>query len=619
MPVKNLKRLMILASVTALVGCTTTSTKHAAADYYRESSADIVNRAPASMSVPQDEATAPRIDGTHIRTQADYHFTLADTYALEGNSQRAIEEYKLTLVYDPESSLVRLRLAAEYVKQGLVSEAIEQAKLAAQSDQKNLDSYLLLGGLYSALRMYDDATAQYEKVLELDPENAEAPMFIGALLAEQKRFDEALAHFQALAKNPKSKNPHLAPYYVGRILVEAKKPGFFNKAELAFNQSLILKPAFVDAVLSLGSLYEENKKVDQAVELYESFQETYGPEMSVAESLSKIYISRNQFDRAYRQFEIIEATDPDDLNVKIKMAYILIEKKSYTEAILKLEDILSKAPYSDKVRFYLGAVYEEIKDFKGAIAHFQKITPASTYYSEAVVHTAYLYKLQDKFDKAVDTVKAGIEAQPDHAQFYALHASFLDDQRKYEEAQKLLTDAVKKFPEHAQLRFYLGSVEDRLGKTAESIAHMKQVLTLDAEHVQALNFLAYIYAEHGGDLENAEGMVRKALELQPNDGYIMDTLGWVLFKRGKNADAVRILEAAYRLLPTEAVIAEHLGDAYYKSQMPEKAKKMYLRAIETESNKDNVKKIRSKIVSVDKQIQKVGQAGNRMPASADHP
>lgn len=609
--------ILILVASLLSVACSTTSTKHASAQYYRESSADIVNRAPASMSVPQEDAAQPTIDGTHVRTQADYHFTLADTYALEGNSQRAIEEYKLTLVYDPKSAIVRLRLAAEYVKQSLVSEAIEQCKLAIEADSKNLDAHLLLGGLYSALRMYDDATAQYKQVMKLEPGNTEAPMFIGALLAEQKKFTEALTHFQAIANNPKNKSPHLAPYYIGRILVEEKKPGFYQKAELAFQKSLILKPPFTDAVIALGQLYEDQKKLDQAVEVYEAYQEQWGPEMSVAEALSKIYVGREQYDLAYRQFEIIEATDSEDLNVKIKMAYILIEKKSYTEAILKLEDILSKAPYSDKVRFYLGAVYEEMKDFKSAIAHFNKITSSSSYYTESIVHTAYLYKLLDKPERAVETVKTGIAALPEHAQFYALYASFLDDQKKYDEAYALLTDAVKRFPQHAQLRFYLGSVQDRLGRTQFSIESMKQVLTLDGEHVQALNFLAYTYAEHGGDLETAEELVRKALSLQPKDAYIMDTLGWVLFKRGKNTDAVKILEAAYRLQPTEAVIAEHLGDAYYKSQMPEKAKKMYLRAIETESNKDNAKKIRSKIVSVDKQIQKVGQAAGRMPASAD--
>jgi Flp pilus assembly protein TadD len=114
-------------------------------------------------------------------------------------------------------------------------------------------------------------------------------------------------------------------------------------------------------------------------------------------------------------------------------------------------------------------------------------------------------------------------------------------------------------------------------------------------------------------------MARRALSLQPNDGYIMDTAGWVLFKKGAVGEAIRLLEAAYQLQPEESVIAEHLADAYYHSQMPEKAKKLYMRAVEHESNVATVEKIRTKISNIDRQIQSFGSDGGRAPASARSP
>ena len=610
--------LLATTIVTTLgVGCATTSGKLEAGDgIYRESAADVANRAPSSMSLPLNDASS-------ARTQADYHFAMAEAYSLEGNSARATEEYKLTLVYDSGSSSVRVRLAAEYVKQGLVSEAMEQAKAAIEKDPQNTDAHLLLGGLYSALRMYDDALSEYRAVLVYEDSNYEAPLFIGALLAEQKKYAEASKQFEQLAKNANNPSAHIAWYYLGRVKLEENKVKNAARAEAAFQQSLTLKPGYVEATLALGQLYEGTNRKTNEKNLFQTYQEKYGPSATVAEELSRLYIEEKDYKRAFEQLAVIESNDPSDINVKAKMAFILIEQQKYPEAITRLENVLSIEPSSDKIRFYLGAVYEEIKDYKAAIGHFQKVPVGSSYYTEAVIHTAYLYKLKSDYSRAIAAIEEGIKAKDDHPPFYALYASLLDDQKEYKKAAVMLDKAVKKFPENAQLYFFLGNMLDRVGDKEGMLSAMKQVLILDKDHVQALNFLAYTYAESGKQLDEAETMVRRALELQPGDAYIMDTLGWVLFKKGDVNDAIRTLEAAYKIQPNESVIAEHLGDAYYHQQMPEKAKRLYMRAAETESNVATVQKLHSKIAAVDRQVESlgVGKADDskaRQPASTNH-
>ena len=617
-------RSALIATIFALSGCASAPQGGSTAERFVDSTSDVTDRAPASMALPATETASgsknsDSIDPAYMRTQADYHFTLGDTYSLQGESAKAIEEYKLTLIYDPKSTLVRLRLAGEYVKQQLVSEAVEQAETAISLDPNDVDARLLLGGLYTAMRVYDKASGQYAAVMKLEPGNADAPMFMGALLAEQKKFDDAIKYFSAL-EGKSGKNAYLAPYYIGRIIVEQKKKDFFRKAELSFQKALILKPSFVEAVVALGSLYEENKKTDDAIALYADFQEQHGPDTQIAESLSKIYLDQDKYDKAYSQLELLEAGDADDLNTKIKMAYIQIERKDYPHAISKLQEILVKAPYSDKVRFYLGAVYEETKQYPQAIEQFTKIPAGTPYYNDGILHAAYLYKMTGDIDHGLLALKDGMKASDDHAPFYALYASFLDDQKKYKEALAFLETAVGKFPKHAQLRFFLGSVQDRLGQTDNSIISMQEVLKLDDGHVQALNYLAYTYADHNQHLDDAEKLVRRANSLQPKDPYIMDTLGWVLFKKGKTGEAVRTLETAYKLQPSESIIAEHLGDAYYKSQLPDKAKSMYQKAAEGETDSETLKKLRQKLVSVEKQMQTVvakpvSVDSERVPAS----
>ncbi len=617
-------------------GCVTTQSNWSSESSpvaFTDSTVDVTDRAPASMAIPRDiEKT---LDSHSMRAQADYHFTLGETFALEGNPAKAVEEYRLTLVYDPQSTAVRLRLAGEYVKQGMVSAAIEQTKAAIEIDPKNVDSRMLLGGLYSSLRTFDEAMKQYEAVQKIEPDNYDAPMFVGALFAEQKKFSEAAIRFEKLAKNPDNSNAHVAWYYLGRVRLEDNKDDVGGRAEYAFQQAMTLKPSFVDPLLSLGALFESTGRKEKALNLFANYQEKYGPNATVAETLSQIYLEKEQFNKALEQFAIIEAADPEDLNARVKIAFILIQEKRYNEAILKLEDLLGRMPSADKVRFYLGAVYEEVKNYKAAVPHFLKIQVGSPFFAESRVHASYLYKLIGQSDKAVSTIEDAIKDMPDHAPFYTLYASHLDDRREFAKAATMLKDAVKRFPQNAQLQYFLGNMYDHLGDRKATIDQMKIVLAIDENYVQALNYLAYTYAETGAELDSAEKLARRALELKPQDGYVMDTLGWVLFKRGSFEESVKVLEDAHRLQPDEAIIADHLGDAYYYFRMPERAKRLYEKAAaiaeedrkqgardgvtgESRSGSDpgsvSVEKIRAKIVIVDRQQDP--STTERRPASA---
>ena len=150
--------LILIASLS--IGCS--SMKRLEKALFRNSTLSNLNPAPAKMSPPENVTAAKVIDPVYNRTQADYHYTLGESLSMDGHSKRAIEEFKLTLIYDPNSPAVRLRLSAEYIKQGLMSEAIEQAELAVKIDSSNYEGRLLLGGLYSTLRMYDLAMKQYD-------------------------------------------------------------------------------------------------------------------------------------------------------------------------------------------------------------------------------------------------------------------------------------------------------------------------------------------------------------------------------------------------------------------------------------------------------------------------
>ena len=128
---------------------------------------------------------------------------------------------------------------------------------------------------------------------------------------------------------------------------------------------------------------------------------------------------------------------------------------------------------------------------------------------------------------------------------------------------------------------------------------MRLVISLEPENAEALNYLGYTYADKGIHLDEAEGLVRKALLIRPEDGYIVDSLGWVYFKQGRYEKALRELERAEGLIPDDPVILEHLGDVYQKVGTYEKALKTYKRAMEKAKDQDQAK-ISEKIQEVEK-------------------
>ena len=591
-------RLVPLLLAAILCGCSTLQP----ASGYRDSAVSDGNRAPHGLAPEKADDIAQSINPTSVQTQADYHYARGEAFSMEGQHQKAIEAFRMVQVYDANSAQVPLRLAAEYVKTGNLTQALEFAEEAVKKNPSYVDARLVLGGLYSSLKSYPKALEQFQKAIQLDPKNEEGHLYLGAVYSETKQYDLAVSTFEKLTKLEAFQNTHLAHYYVARVRMEQNTKESLVQAEKSLQKALSLKPDHFESVVALGSLFRSQKKEAQTLKIYEKYQKEYGPNVRMAEILSQMYLEAEKFDLALDQLEILEKNSDEALNVKLRIAMIYIQKKNYAQAISRLQDIVQQVPESDKIRFYLAAVYEETGDFAKALEHFRMIAPESQFYGESVVHAAHLLKKSKRYDEAIQVVEPATKHRPDLPQLVAVYASLLDDRNELDRSLEVLTEGLRKFPDNTQLLFFLGSVQDRLGKKEECIGSMQKLVSLDPNHVQGLNYLAYTYAETGGDLKEAEKLVQRALAIEPKDGFILDTYGWIQYKLGRYAEAVKTLEKAHGLQPKEAIIAEHLGDAYQKIRVYQRAQAMYQKAIEAEPDQKRRKLIEAKAVALEQQI-----------------
>ena len=134
-----------------------------------------------------------------------------------------------------------------------------------------------------------------------------------------------------------------------------------------------------------------------------------------------------------------------------------------------------------------------------------------------------------------------------------------------------------------EIYFRLAVIYDKKQDRDESIAYIKKVLELDPDNPDAQNFLGYTYAEQGINLDEAEHLIRAALQAKPNSGQIIDSLGWVYYKKGQFDKAVVELERAHRLMPQDSTVTEHLADAYHRQKRYREALRLYRRALELEN------------------------------------
>lgn len=590
----------------------------------------------------------------NTEASAEYHFSMAEAYVADGNTDRAIEEFKLTLMFDPKSSLAYTRLAMEYIKKDMLSAATETCKEALKLNPNFVDARMILAGLYSAIHNKTEALNEYEKVLKLKPNSEEAAIYKTQLLIETDQEEKATDYLRGFVKhNPESV---LGWYYLGRIAQEkvrveeenikseeegeqtsakvAKEESkrnfssealayyqraltYVDEAEKCYKKALEIKPGFTQAALALGFLYEDINMNSRAIPVYKTiFEENH--DTAAANRIVTIYLKEERYKEAIPYLQSIEAADPDDMNTRVKEGLVEMELKQYDKAIAIFKGILDKKPDSERIHYYLGSLYEEIKECKSAVSEFKKIEATSKLYSDSALHAAYLLKQCDSLAAATAFMHEAVSKAPNILNFYIFEASLAEEAKNLPQAIVVLEKAQVKFPEDEKLLYYLGSLYDRQGNIDKSIENMEVLLKLNPNNVDALNYLGYTWTTQGIRLNDAEVLLKKALALKPDNGYIQDSWGWFLFVRGKIGDAIVSLEKAVQMQPKEATILEHLGDAYLRKNLRQKALRRYEDAIKYAEDVSMKQKLEAKMKNLETELASGKQnENNRTPAEAD--
>jgi tetratricopeptide (TPR) repeat protein len=210
---------------------------------------------------------------------------------------------------------------------------------------------------------------------------------------------------------------------------------------------------------------------------------------------------------------------------------------------------------------------------------FEQVPKESTFYEKSVLIRAFHHMDRSEHQKAIAILEKAHALIPENTEIILYLGSFYEETEMYQKAVDMYILGLSISKDSAKLYFRLGVAYDKKGDRIACIKEMKNVIRIDPEDANALNYLGYTYADLGMNLEEAEELIMRALKLKPDDGYITDSLGWVYYKKGDYEKALITLEKAVTLIPDDPILLEHLGDALIKTQNSEKALEYYKRSL----------------------------------------
>lgn len=504
----------------------------------------------------------------------DFYVLRSDIYSMKGHWLKAQMDLERALEIKSHPKLqVRHALILAHRGQYNVAEKNLFKILKHSKNKKNIEAQLVYGEILALQNKSQKSIEAYKEVLKHDPKNYKAIVFLGAIYSQLDKTKTAKFYFKKLRQVEEQK--HLAGYYLGRLRQQEKK---FSNSERFFKECLNFKPDFTACIFSLVDSLSYQKKIKEAIHKVRHFIELNPNSDRAYTKLYDLYIENEDFSKAFQQLVQLERFEPRNRHIKMQIALHLIEKQDLDKALLKLNDILSLSPKFGQAYYLISNIYTQKGNFKKSYSYFLKIPKNQPIYIEASIQRAREIENSKGSKSALRFLKT--VKSPKHDVRTPLYIALLQSQLGHiKKSIHILRQVVKNNMKNTQILYYLGHLEGETGQWIPAISRMKQVVQLDPNHSDALNYIAYYYANNKIQLEEAYKMSKKSLLIKPNESHYLDTLGWICFQMGRYKEAQAYLEEAYELHPKEAIIAEHLAMVYSKNGLLDKARQIYLTLI----------------------------------------
>lgn len=520
---------------------------------------------------PQSPPTA--LPNVELSEDILFRLTLAEIAVQRGQPHVAVPAF-LEVARETRDPRIARRAAEVAWNARFIPAALEAATLWLQADPESARARQTVIALLVNQSRLDDAVPHLEKWLEGDPgQLGQNFLQLSTLVAGHADKPAILRLMRTLAaRHPQVPEASLA---VARAAWSADDP---EAALEAARQALRLRPDWELAALFQAQALQRRSN-DEAIGFLGGFVETHPGARDARLNYARLLVGARRYPEARRQFEVLLGEAPNNAEIAMAVATLSMQAKDYVAAEAQLRRALEIGPKDpDTVRLYLGQVNEELKRSDEALKWYASITHGAQYIPAQARYAGVLAK-QGKLSEArrhLHGVNAGDARQ--RTQLTLAEANLLREAKAYQEAFDFLGKAVARAPDAPDLLYDHAMAAEKVDRIDVLEANLRRVIELQPENAHAYNALGYTLADRSQRLPEARALIETAHKLSPEDPFILDSLGWVLHRQGKNEEALGHLQRAYELRP-DGEIAAHLGEVLWLLGRRTEAQKLWTEAL----------------------------------------
>jgi len=579
--------------------------------------------------------------GPSAEREAAYSFVLARMLAGEGELIAAEAAFEEALALAPDEPYLRLEYASHLTRLASVTRgagrtaqlarAVTEAKRARDLALDEPAVWRTLAEVYLDLAREDptvlaDARQALEKVVEAAPDDLESALTLGQvyLSEDPQRAADLLTEVAERTSGNR---------YVYSLLSEALiRSGRRGEARDSLARLLAIDPGSRQVRLTLAELESDAGEHERAAELLAGAPPSLRDEPEVHERLARELFLLGRYDEAERLFAalpaaagadsasrrslaaLLAAARGDDAGLAgavagidasdprlLEIAAALREQELNAAAESVLTSVLARVEaegdeaFAARLRLELAETRFQRDDVDGAVAALASSPRDDGSGRSIALEAAHLDLLlrAERDDEARALIGRALERREPH--LWVLLLRVAESRQRYHLALPLADRALGELPEEIDVLFLAGVAYERTGDVRRAADAFQALIERSPRHPQALNYLGYMWAERGENLEQALALVERALAIDPDNGAYLDSLGWVYFQMGRHESALEHLERAAEL-EADPVVLEHLGDAYQALGRSADAAEAYTRSLD--GGHEEPKRVEAKLRAV---------------------
>jgi tetratricopeptide (TPR) repeat protein len=546
---------------------------------------------------------------------------LAELYVKTGRIRDAVLQAQDIIKRDPSNLEAHKLLGRIYLRSlgdmpgngngsdNVLKLAIEQYEQIVKIEPKNVDDHLLLGRLYRLNNDLQKAENELKIAVKLDPDSEEAVTTLALLYTDEGDTAHALQVLSAVPDTGRSAKLYAA---LGATYEQRKD---YKSAIDAYRHAIQLDRDNLDSIRGLAENLLNDGQVDAALDQYKVIADANPEDAQTYLRISEIYRRRGKYEDALESLKKAEAMVPDALEVPYNIAVVYQAQGRYDDAEKILQELLKKTEkaensYSQADRNNrgifierLGMVYRDQENYQAAVDTFRKMIPlgdenARTGYQDVIdtyreakqwpEATAAAKEAAQKMpndrelrmvldaqmadtgdpEKPIADVRSMLKGAPEDREVYLRLSIMYTRLKRFPEAEEALNKAEllsTKAEDKEYVYFLRGSTFEREKKYDQAEAEFRKILVSNPQNAATLNYLGFMNADRGVELEESLNYIKQAVSLEPSNGAYLDSLGWVYFKLGKYDQAEDALTKAALHMESDPTVQDHLGDLYQKT------------------------------------------------------